>query len=721
MGWATEELKAVLKEYSRQYFTSKGDDREQLADTIVSELDKVKSDLAKPLHAKIKVWYNHNATQFRRGGDIKESDRKIKTKRWDAKAVARDLHQARYDEIKSEVIAAGSAWNDVHRSTMARLWDELTEKDQQTCQETASSRNSGEISEKDKRELACGNADKEVTAFVKQMHTIYDTDGKAQTSVYEIWHETMSISPRFTQQFPRWKIAKGLPGAFMQYSELFAEDSDGNSDEDEDTKKSNKSKYPWAILGSIPEEELPDGLEEYPSLPEVPTGSGVEWINGIDTGSPSPPWVAMSTPESAHKLISNGYLPEGLGLQDPSQMVKEEIETIYKFWMRQQKANKLPLRFKVAEAKQKVAEDKQVRLESLKRKKVAYVETSNDETGDHENSQSKQKKKKANDADPPPMAPKSGKKAQKNGRPKPRPYLDMSTRKSRLLALTNLVAYQSLVLEVLTSAKALADGHKSRNPAWISWDTDDVALGSEFFDMNTSGYLSNLDVVVKWMGTNPHISDLSQGQAAEILLTVGLAYRGAKDCANADPDSPLGSVPFEVPDLVKVEDAIWTMLAQSKKGLKFGISQAASRSIENGWRKVCLEVGFSEGDIKTLGKKWKGFVETYAMVDSIIADLVKGSQPRWQSYETNWEEEMKHVSSTIQATVKTAQPEENLDSILDAEWSRRGRGGMVCVVLGMKWWRMSFSSKDDKQLGDWETTLKDLVSAFKVIAEAKSL
>jgi hypothetical protein len=161
----------------------------------------------------------------------------------------------------------------------------------------------------------------------------------------------------------------------------------------------------------------------------------------------------MSTPEGARKLISNGYLPEGLGLWDPSRMVKEEIETIYNFWMRQQKENKLPLKFKVAEAKQKVAEDKQVRLESLKRKKAAYVETSDDKTGDHENSQSKQKKKKANDADPPPMAPKSGKKAQKNGRPKPRPYLDMSTRKSRLLALTNLAAYQSLVLEVLTSAK----------------------------------------------------------------------------------------------------------------------------------------------------------------------------------------------------------------------------------------------------------------------------
>jgi hypothetical protein len=49
MGWATEELKAVLKEYGPRYFTSKGDNREQLVDTIVSELDKVKSDLAKPV------------------------------------------------------------------------------------------------------------------------------------------------------------------------------------------------------------------------------------------------------------------------------------------------------------------------------------------------------------------------------------------------------------------------------------------------------------------------------------------------------------------------------------------------------------------------------------------------------------------------------------------------------------------------------------------------
>ncbi|KAJ7822886.1 hypothetical protein B0H14DRAFT_3470401 [Mycena olivaceomarginata] len=185
------------------------------------------------------------------------------------------------------------------------------------------------------------------------------------------------------------------------------------------------------------------------------------------------------------------------------------------------------------------------------------------------------------------------------------------------------------------------------------------------------------------------------------------------------------------------------MLAQTKKGLKFGVSQATSCSIENGWRKVCLEVGVSEGDIKTLGKDWKSFVETYAIVDCMLSRSGKPPQPHatnifpealqiWSQAadpdgnpsaedETDWEEEMKGVSSTIQATVRTAQSEEDLDSILDADWCRRGRGGMVCVVLGMKWWRMSFTSKDSTQLGEWGTILTDLTSSFKIITEAKSM
>ncbi|KAJ7833446.1 hypothetical protein B0H14DRAFT_3710683 [Mycena olivaceomarginata] len=97
MGWATEDLKAVLVEHGPQYFASKGEDRDELVDTIVSKLDHVKSDLPKPLHAKIRVWYNNNTALFRLGGEIKEADKKGKVKRWDAKAVAQDLHRIRYD------------------------------------------------------------------------------------------------------------------------------------------------------------------------------------------------------------------------------------------------------------------------------------------------------------------------------------------------------------------------------------------------------------------------------------------------------------------------------------------------------------------------------------------------------------------------------------------------------------------------------------------------
>jgi hypothetical protein len=117
-------------------------------------------------------------------------------------------------------------------------------------------------------------------------------NGKAQTSVYVFYlclsrfyndldrHETTSVSPKFSQQFPRWKTMKGLPSAFMDYAELF-QDSTGeeSSDEDEETKAANKSKYPWAVLGKVPE-ELPDGVEEYPLLPDIPKGTGQEWIGG---------------------------------------------------------------------------------------------------------------------------------------------------------------------------------------------------------------------------------------------------------------------------------------------------------------------------------------------------------------------------------------------------------------------------------------------------------
>jgi hypothetical protein len=51
MGWVTEDLKAILLEHGPGYFVSKGEDRDDLVDTIVSELEKVKPDLHKPVRS----------------------------------------------------------------------------------------------------------------------------------------------------------------------------------------------------------------------------------------------------------------------------------------------------------------------------------------------------------------------------------------------------------------------------------------------------------------------------------------------------------------------------------------------------------------------------------------------------------------------------------------------------------------------------------------------
>jgi hypothetical protein len=87
----------------------------------------------------------------------------------------------------------------------------------------------------------------------------------------------------------------------------------------------------------------------------------------------------------------------------------------------------------------------------LKRKKAAYVETSDNERVEKGSSQPKQKKKKGNDGDLGKVQ-KDGTKAQRAERPKARLYLNSDTRKLRLLALANFAPYQSLVLEVLKSA-----------------------------------------------------------------------------------------------------------------------------------------------------------------------------------------------------------------------------------------------------------------------------
>ncbi|KAJ7748985.1 hypothetical protein B0H16DRAFT_1461483 [Mycena metata] len=200
-------------------------------------------------------------------------------------------------------------------------------------------------------------------------------DGKAQTSV----HETLNISPKFSQQFPKWKTMKGVANTFLEYSEFFEDPDAGEEDSDgeDQASKANRSKYPWAIVGSLSDNELPDNLEEYPLLPEVPKRTVQKWI-GIETGSLMPPGSAMATPDGACELVHSKYLPDGIVLKDPSHMVKSEVEAIYNLWIGRQKEKKIPLCFKVAEAKRNIEEDQWVRIQSLKRKQPPYVETDDD-------------------------------------------------------------------------------------------------------------------------------------------------------------------------------------------------------------------------------------------------------------------------------------------------------------------------------------------------------
>jgi hypothetical protein len=59
----------------------------------------------------------------------------------------------------------------------------------------------------------------------------------------------------------------------------------------------------------------------------------------------------MATHDGARELNDGRFLPLGVGLRDPSRMRKEEVEKICKLWMHCQGESKIPLQFKVAEAK----------------------------------------------------------------------------------------------------------------------------------------------------------------------------------------------------------------------------------------------------------------------------------------------------------------------------------------------------------------------------------
>ncbi|KAJ7939562.1 hypothetical protein B0H13DRAFT_2300242 [Mycena leptocephala] len=423
---------------------------------------------------------------------------------------------------------------------MEKIWDELDADEQEKCFNIAKSRNSGDLKEGEKRQLASTHADEEIAAFIRKMNDIYgarmvclaswiDDKGHAQTSV----HET-SASPKFSQQFPNWKTQKGVVNAFLEYSKSFKDGDE--TDEDEADRQEKKDKYPWAYIDFYgDDDDLDERLHNYPILPKVPKGTAGEWIGGgkivirafvkavhqLETGSSTVPWSSMATPEGAHQLIATKYLPAGLGLKDPSRMVKTEVEAYYKLWMTHQEAGKKPLVFKVEEAKEKRAEDRAVHISALNSKKRTYVEVddinhSDDDLAekDKQNSKSaaasrsqglptKKKAKTAKDTNTSAGESKSG----SAKHPAPWPVLKPAAWMEVLLKLSSFGPYQSLVQQMLKAAmNTTAPIQKKRTPAWASWDIQAMQVGEDFFNPeNDVAYLSNWKAVLRWMAGNPHI------------------------------------------------------------------------------------------------------------------------------------------------------------------------------------------------------------------------
>ncbi|KAJ6538404.1 hypothetical protein B0H10DRAFT_1971552 [Mycena sp. CBHHK59/15] len=559
---------------------------------------------------------------------------------------------------------AGEPWNEIHRLTIAKLWGELSEDEQEECRQKAMSINNGEISESDKLRLASALADKDIAAFVQRMQEIYgvrmvclsswtDIKGKTQTSVHE-----RSLSPKFSQQFPKWKVQKGVVNSFLEYSESF-KDVGSNNSSDEEGERNYKRR-------NIPGQEGHGNHKDwdgYPLLPEVPKMLGTEWIGGAKimirafvkevlkpaTGSSSPPWTAMATPEGARSLIVEKYLPVGVGLKDSSRCKK-------------------PLAFKVEEVRQKVAEDGRLCVAALKPKKRAYVEVDDEDPLSEEDGSSKKKRKPSKDhtkqvnkGKGKAATTRADAVAKENGdKPKAQMIVKPDARKAILFGLDPMTAYHLLVKQVLKSSRAGRDMGNLKSPSWVSWNVKDVTLVHDFYDPanNSTGYLSTWKSVLTWMDTNPHI------------LTLGI-LRETRACAEADPESPLYHIAFSMDDfgivqaaISKMHEAMTKREEGRKKSAKFGIGQAIHRSIDSVWRKRCRE---------------------------------------------------------FQILVTNSKKAETVDAILEEDWCHRGRGGLVCFVLGMKWWRLSMQRTNDKtSLAAWMNVLSEMEAAFRMIVEAKS-
>ncbi|KAJ7504699.1 hypothetical protein B0H11DRAFT_1905306 [Mycena galericulata] len=206
------------------------------------------------------------------------------------------------------------------------------------------------------------------------------------------------------------------------------------------------------------------------------------------------------------------------------------------------------------------------------------------------------------------------------------------------------------------------------------------------------------------------------------------AHEGrAHHCAKAEPGSPLENVPFGMTDLDTFVQGIGSMVKATlaRKVTTFGVSVGVHRSIDSNWKKVCLEVGLGEDDVKAFGEGWKAFTEAYAGADSA---LIRSGKPSTASAfdafpeASTWATQITGVWRLISTAITAAVDADAIDTLLNQDWCRRVRGGLVCMVLGMKWWGVHIQiSRDEDAHRNWSTILEEMSAAFKVIAGAESL
>ncbi|KAJ6570383.1 hypothetical protein B0H10DRAFT_2199808 [Mycena sp. CBHHK59/15] len=646
MGWVTEKLKSILLKHGTQFFSKRGSDREEYLDEIIELLKATNEDLP-------------------------ESG----TRNRSSRSSAREMYSECYEEIKREMAEEGTMWNEIHRKVMAKLWEELTEDEQTECRDTAVARNSGDVGEEEKRKLSSANASDEINAFVKKIHEIYgvrmvclssftDSKGKAQVSV-----------PKFSQQFPKWKTAKNVATSFLEYSEMF-EDETVEVMRTRRPRNQNTPGRSWAIM----------------MMRMMNRGMGIlSFRNDL---------APENLKQGARALVSSKYLPEGLGLMDPSRMKKSDVEAYYTFWMGRQKEEKKPLTFKYAEVKEKLAEDRQVRLDALKSKKRQYEEV--DEMSDDVGAGSKASATKKKRGPSGSGKSKAGDKAE-DGKSegiggstsgkgpaavRPQPALKPKAREAVLLR-----AVLKLATVGPRSQKNIANPPGCRG---ISYRKD----GDDFFDANNdSGYLANWKAVLRWMGEHPHI-----------------------------PDSPLTH------DLAKIQEVVRQMLGAvpSKKSLKFGVSAAIHRAIDSTWKKTCLKVGLSEDDVKMFSPKWQEFVEAYAGADGA---LIRSSKPARLLAADDFPEPVKTWSGAAEATTGDypASDETDWEASMGDVWTRVQADATARSMQTM--W-MPFStriglgvgaaafiqmSKDEGSQKNWVEALRAINDVFKLISELPSL